>query len=155
MNPYPTDMGRGLSLLAQIGISMGAHGTSWNDIKGGYLQVDEDKYIEAFKNYPEIVKQLFGSDTNNDMVIDNGVAYVMEKMLKGYSDPKTGIVTYNIKDTDTGIRDQEKRIDEWSEHLEEYRKKLESDFTIMQQALHELEQNQKSLENFSNQLRNK
>jgi flagellar hook-associated protein 2 len=151
MNPYPTKKGRELSLLAQIGISMGPHGTNWSDIKGGYLSVDEDKFIEALRQYPNEVKQLFGSDTNNDMVIDNGVALVMEKNLKGYTDSQNGIVTYHIKNKDTEIKDQQQRIDNWNKHLEEYRKKLESDFTIMQQALHELEQNQKSLENFSKQ----
>jgi flagellar hook-associated protein 2 len=151
MNPYPTEKGRELALLAQIGISMGAHGTSWSDIKGGYLSVDEDKFIETLRKYPEEVKQLFGSDTNNDMVIDNGVALVMEKNLKGYTDPQGGIVTYHIRNKDTEIKNQQQRIDDWNEHLEDYRKKLESDFTIMQQALHELEQNQKSLENFSKQ----
>jgi flagellar hook-associated protein 2 len=113
--------------------------------------VDEDKFIEALRQYPNEVKQLFGSDTNNDMVIDNGVALVMEKNLKGYTDSQNGIVTYHIKNKDTEIKDQQQSIDNWNEHLEEYRKKLESDFTIMQQALHELEQNQKSLENFTKQ----
>jgi flagellar hook-associated protein 2 len=151
MNPYPTKKGRELAILAQIGISMGPHGTNWSDIKGGYLSVDEDKFIEALRQYPNEVKQLFGSDTNNDMVIDNGVALVMEKNLKGYTDSQNGIVTYHIRNKDTEIKDQQQSIDNWNEHLEEYRKKLESDFTIMQQALHELEQNQKSLENFTKQ----
>ncbi|UCB47078.1 MAG: flagellar filament capping protein FliD [Spirochaetota bacterium] len=155
MNPYPTSKGKELALLAQIGISMGAHGTSWSDIKGGYLTVDEDKFIEALRRYPVEVKQLFGSDTNNDVVIDNGVALVMETTLKGYTDPQRGIVSYHIRNKETEMNSQQRRIDDWNEHLEDYRKKLESDFTIMQQALHELEQNQKSLENFSKQFGNK
>jgi flagellar hook-associated protein 2 len=155
MNPYPTSRGKELSMLAQIGISMGAHGTGWSDIKGGYLQVDEDRFIQALRETPEGVKELFGSDTNNDMVDDNGVALIMEKNLKGYTNSQTGIVAYHIKNTNSDIKSQENRIEDWNEHLEEYRKKLESDFTLMQQALHEMEQSQKSLENFSGQLRNK
>ena len=155
MNPYPTSRGKELSMLAQIGISTGAHGTGWSDIKGGYLQVDEDRFIQALRETPEGVKELFGSDTNNDMVDDNGAALIMEKNLKGYTNSQTGIVAYHVKNTDSDIKSQEKRIEDWNEHLEEYRKKLESDFTLMQQALHEMEQSQKSLENFSGQLRNK
>ncbi len=155
MNPYPTSRGKELSMLAQIGISMGAHGAGWSDIRGGYLQVDEDRFIQALRETPEGVKELFGSDTNNDMVDDNGVALIMEKNLKGYTSPQTGIVAYHIKNTDSGIKTQENRIEDWNEHLEEYRKKLESDFTLMQQAMNEMEQSQKSLENFSRQLRNK
>lgn len=155
MNPYPTFRGKELSLLAQIGISMGAHGTGWSDIKGGYLEVDEDRFIQALRETPEGVKELFGSDTNNDMVDDNGVALIMEKNLKGYTNSQTGIVAYHIKNTNSDIKSQENRIEDLNEHLEEYRKKLESDFTLMQQALHEMEQSQKSLENFSGQLRNK
>jgi len=153
MNPYPTDKGRELSLLAQIGISMGRAGSSWDDIRGGYLKVNEDAFVDMVQKYPQAVEQLFGSDNNNDMVVDSGIAYEMERVLKGYSDQRTGIITYHIKNTDTGIREQEKLIVDWEEHLEDYRKRLESDFTVMQEALRELEMNQKSIENFSRQLR--
>ncbi len=152
MNPYPTEKGKKLSLLAQIGISMGKSGSNWSDIKGGYLQVDEDKFIDAFKKYPDAIKELFGSDTNKDMIIDNGVAYKLDKVLKGYTDPHGGIITYKIKNTDTEIKDQDKKIEDWNEHLEEYRKTLERKFTTMQEALHELERNKKSIENFNRQL---
>ena len=155
MNPYPTDRGKELGLLAQIGISMGSLGSNWEDIKEGYLQVDEDSFIEAFEKYPDTIKQLFGSDTNNDVVIDNGVAYVMDTTMKAYIAPRSGIITNRVNRTENGIREQEDRIDDWEEHLEDYRKKLEGDFTLMQQALHELEQSQKSIDNFSKQLNNK
>jgi len=151
MNPYTTDRGKTLSLLAQIGISMGSTGSKWSDIREGFLQVDEDKFINAIEKYPNEIKQLFGSDNNNDMVIDNGVAYIMDKTLKAYSDPRVGIITYHIKNTDAAINNQDRQIEDWKDHLEDYRKKLERDFTLMQQALHELEQNQKSIENFSKQ----
>lgn len=155
MNPYPTERGRELSLLAQIGISMGRGGSVWNDIKGGYLQIDEDKFIETFQKDPSSIKQLFGSDMNNDMIIDNGIAFVLDNTLKGYTEPRNGIVAYHLRTTDIKIKDQEKSIENWNQHLEEYRKKLEKDFTLMQQALNELEQNQKRLENISNQFKNK
>ncbi len=153
MNPYPTKRGRELSLLAQIGISMGAANSNWSDIKRGYLQVDEDKFVEAFQNYSEEIKQLFGSDNNNDAVIDNGVAFVLDTTMKGYTDSRNGIVVYHIRNTDTKIKDQENSIEDWNTHIEDYRRKLERDFTIMQQSLNELEQNQKRLEGFSNQFK--
>ncbi len=155
MNPYPTERGKELSLLAQIGISMGAANSSWNDIRGGYLQIDEDIFVKAFKKYPEEIKQLFGSDRNNDMVPDNGVAYVLDITLKGYTDPRNGIVAYHIRNTGARIKDQEKSIDDWNEHIDDYRRKLEIDFTRMQQSLNELEQNQKRLDNMSNQFKNR
>jgi flagellar hook-associated protein 2 len=153
MNPYPTDRGKELNLLAQIGISMGAANSNWTDIRGGYLQIDEDTFVEAFHRYPQEIKQLFGSDSNNDTVIDHGVAYVLDSTLKGYTDPRNGIIDYHIKNTDTKINDQQQDIEDWTEHVEDYRKKLERDFTIMQQSLNELEQNQKRLDNFSNQFK--
>ncbi len=155
MNPYPTKKGKELSLLAQIGISMGAVNSDWNDIKGGYLQVDEDTFVESFNKYPEAIKELFGADTNNDAVIDNGVAFTLEKTLKGYTNTTNGIVAYRVKATDGRIKDEEKKIDDWNVHLEDYRKKLEKDFTLMQQSLNELDQNQKRIENFSNQFKTK
>jgi flagellar hook-associated protein 2 len=154
MNPYPTERGRELSLLAQIGISMGAANSNWSDIKKGYLQIDEDRFVEAFQNYSEEIKQLFGSDNNNDTVIDNGVAFNLDTTMKGYTDSRNGIVAYHIRNTDTNIKDQENSIEDWNAHIEDYRRKLERDFTIMQQSLNELEQNQKRLESFSNQFKN-
>jgi flagellar hook-associated protein 2 len=151
MNPYPTIRGRELSLLAQIGISMGSLGSDWEEIKGGYLHVDEDAFVEAFRKYPDSIKQLFGYDTNNDVVVDNGVAYTLDTTLKAYTNPRGGIVTNRITVAEGGIKEQQNRIDDYRQHLENYRKKLESDFTLMQQALYELEQNQKSIENFSKQ----
>jgi flagellar hook-associated protein 2 len=155
MNPYPTERGKELSLLAQIGISMGRTGSSWSDIRSGYLQVDENKFVEAFEKYPGSIRQLFGSDSDNDMIIDNGVGFVLERNLKAYSDPRTGIIAGRVRTTDSGIKQQETKITEWQDHLTDYRKKLESDFTEMQQALNELEQNQKRIQNFSNMFRNK
>jgi len=149
MNPYPTERGRELSLLAQIGISMGSAGSRWEDIKGGYLQVDEDRFVKAFERFPESIKQLFGSDTNNDVVVDTGVAYELSRTLKAYTNPRGGIIPYRITTTETNIREQEENIEDWKEHLEEYRKKLESDFIQMQQAVNELEQTQKRIDNFS------
>ena len=96
-----------------------------------------------------------GRRENNDVVIDNGVAYVMDTTMKAYIAPRSGIITNRVNRTENGIREQEDRIDDWKEHLEDYRKKLEGDFTLMQQALHELEQSQKSIDNFSKQLNNK
>ncbi len=151
MNPYPTSRGRELSLLAQIGISMGSLGSNWEDIKGGYLRVDEDAFVEAFRKYPESIKQLFGHDTNNDVVVDNGVAYVLDTTVKAYTNPREGIISNRITVAESGIKEQQNRIDDYRQHLEDYRQKLESDFTLMQQALYELEQNQKNIENFSNQ----
>jgi flagellar hook-associated protein 2 len=151
MDPYPTDRGRDLAMLAQIGISMGAYGSSWDDIKEGFLKVDENKFIKAFGQYPAAIKQLFGSDNNNDVVIDNGVAFVLDSTLKGYTNTRNGIITNRIKNTDTGIKQQDKNIDNWNEHLDEYRARLERDFTVMQQALYDLEANQKSIENFTKQ----
>jgi len=155
MNPYPTDRGKEVTLLVQIGISMGAANSNWNDIRGGYLQIDEDAFIQALQQYPTEIKQIFGSDMNNDMVPDNGVAYVLDTTLKGYTDPRNGIVAYHIKNTNTRIKDQKKAIDDWNEHIDDYRRKLEIDFTRMQQSLNELEQNQKRLDNMSNQFNNK
>jgi len=128
---------------------MGSAGSRWEDIKGGYLQVDEDRFVQAFERFPESIKQLFGSDTNNDVVVDNGVAYELSRTLKAYTNPRGGIIPYRITTTETNIREQEENIEDWKEHLEEYRKKLESDFIQMQQAVNELEQTQKRIDNFS------
>jgi len=87
------------------------------------------------------------------MAVDSGVAYTLEKNLKPYTESRNGIVATRISTTDNGIKQQDEKISDWKDHLDEYRKKLERDFTVMQQSLNELEQNQKRIQNFSNQSR--
>ncbi len=153
MDPYHTDRGKELSLLAQIGISMGPLRSDPAEIRGGYLTVDEDTFVPAFERSPEAIKQLFGSDTDKDAVIDSGVAYRLEQTLKGYTEPRTGVIAYRVKSMEGRINDQERKIATFNDHLDEYRLKLEKDFTLMQQSLHELEQTQQRIENFSSQFK--
>jgi flagellar hook-associated protein 2 len=151
MNPYPTDRGQELSLLAQIGISMGPLRASVDEIRGGLLKVDEETFISAFEQYPDSIKQLFGADTDNDALVDSGVAYTLEQTLGGYTEPRNGVIAYRVKSMENKISSQDRKIDDFNEHLVEYRQRLEEDFTLMQQSMGELEQTQRRLQNFSTQ----
>jgi flagellar hook-associated protein 2 len=87
--PYPTDEERDLTLLAQIGVStfiLNSGGGYSYDPAGmrGYLQIDEKKLDAAIEQHLPAVKQLFGSDTTGDMIIDSGVAFNMDNLSKPF-----------------------------------------------------------------------
>jgi flagellar hook-associated protein 2 len=88
MDPYPTSLGRELSLLAQVGISTNSSsfGGSLDATKlRGYIEINEQTLDAALTEKLDAVKELFGSDTNNDLVVDSGVAFAIDAYTRGFT----------------------------------------------------------------------
>ncbi|MDR2258967.1 MAG: flagellar filament capping protein FliD, partial [Treponema sp.] len=79
--PYPTSEERDLSLLAQVGIGTDIRrsgGGSYDPSRlRGYLEIDEKALDAALESKLPAIQQLFGSDTNGDLIVDSGLAYNM------------------------------------------------------------------------------
>ncbi len=151
MNPYPTAGGRQLTLLAQMGISTSA-GTLTSGIDKsrlrGYLQIDESNLDETLARHGEWVKQLFGYDTDLDLIIDSGVAYSMERNLKSYVQ-SGGIIASRIGNLDGTISRQERQIEKYNDHLVDYERELKLKYGIMEGALNALEQSSQTIDNLN------
>lgn len=153
MDPHPTDGGRALSLLAQIGISTsgGQFQTSGvvdrNRLRG-YLQIDEDKLEESVNRMGDWVKQLFGYDSDNDLAIDSGAAYQLDNYLKAYVEIG-GIVSNRMAALDNSIARKDREIERYNEHLEDYEAALRRKFGAMEGALNNLEKSSQAIENFN------
>ena len=152
MNSYPTNFGEKLSLLAQIGVSTNESGTYRMDTTKlrGILEVNEEKFIEMMQKYPEGVKELFGSDTNQDLIIDNGIAFLTQQILNAYTERKIGFFDTKTGELDRQIERKGKEIVNYKEKLEKEEQELRKDFIKMEKALQELEENKKKFENFNN-----
>jgi len=153
MDPYPTDGGRALALLAQIGIttSGGVFQTTGSLDKSklrGYLQLDETKLEQALARNADWVKQLFGNDTNKDLAVDSGVAFSTDTYLGPYV-TTGGIVANRVSALNDSLTRKSREIEAYNRHLVDYEKELRRKFGIMEGALDSLEQSSKTIENFN------
>jgi flagellar hook-associated protein 2 len=154
MNPYPTSLGSGLSLLAQIGIStdIRAPGTASIDKTRlrGYLEVDEQKLAAAIDQNAEAIKQLFGNDTTGDLVVDSGVAFKLDDLLRPYVQTG-GIFAQRVTTLDSQISSSKKEIADYQVKLDDYQAELKKKYAQMGSAMDSLQQNSQTIQNFNKQ----
>ncbi len=154
MNPYPTSLGRDLSLLAQIGISTDTRAPGSGSIDKtrlrGYLEVDEAKLTTALEQKPEAIKQLFGNDTTGDLVVDAGVAFSLDALLRPYVQTG-GILPQRVTTLDTQIKDSNKAIADYKVKLDNYLAELKKKYAEMGSALDQMQQSSQSIDNFNKQ----
>ncbi|MDR3201211.1 MAG: flagellar filament capping protein FliD [Spirochaetales bacterium] len=152
MNPYPTSAGEEVALLAQVGVSTNSRqsGAGSYDITKlrGYLEIDENRLDESLKTNLKAVQELFGSDTNGDLIPDSGAAVVMD----GYIRPMVqtgGIIPLKLTTIDSQISQTNRRIDNYNQYLENFEKNLKRKYGVMEGALGNLEKSSQSIENFN------
>ena len=151
MNPYKTEGGRKLALLAQIGISTdtrkpGSTATLDRTRLRGYLEIDETRLDNAIAAHPDWIKELFGYDTDGDLIIDSGAAYALDKVLKPYV-TVGGLINTRISTLDGQISRKKTEISNYEEHLKEYEADLKYKYGKMEGALEALQKNSQALEN--------
>jgi len=157
-SPYTTRAGRDLALLAQIGISTNASsgrgGGAINFTKlRGYLEIDEDQLNQGLQSNIDAVKDIFGMDTNGDLVINSGVAHAIDEFLTPYT-RTGGLVGTRLTRIDNQIEGTQEDISDYENYLEDYEAKLRRQYGIMEATLNQLENSSRDLENFSRQQNN-
>ena len=154
MNPYPTSLGRELSLLAQIGISTDTRALGSASIDKtrlrGYLEVDDEKLTTAIEQHAEAVKQLFGNDTTGDLVVDSGAAFRLDALLRPYVSIG-GIFPQRVTTLDQQIADSNRNIADYKVKLDDYQAELKKKYGQMGGALDTLQKNSQSIQNFNRQ----
>jgi flagellar hook-associated protein 2 len=151
MNPYPTSRARDLALLAQIGIATDLRrpGSGIDKTRlRGYLEVDEAKLENAIATWPEAVRELFGNDTDGDLVVNAGVAYSLDALLRPYVQTG-GIISNRIAGTDTLIARSSREISDYQKHLTDYEAELKRKYGLMESALNQMDKNSQTLKNFT------
>jgi flagellar hook-associated protein 2 len=154
MNPYPTSLGHDLSLLAQIGISTDTRAPGAASIDKtrlrGYLELDDAKLGAAIDAHPEAVKQLFGNDTTGDLVVDAGVAFKLDGLLRPYVQTG-GLVAERQSTLTTQITDLNKKIADYKIYLDDQQAQLKAKYAQMQGALDQMQQSSNSITSFNKQ----
>jgi flagellar hook-associated protein 2 len=153
--PYPTEEERDLALLAQIGISTfilnSGAGYSYNPASmRGYLQIDEPKLDAAIEQRLPAVKQLFGSDTTGDLIVDTGVAFNMDRISQPFVE-RGGIISLKTGTIDSQISQDQRRIATMDRQLAAKEAELKIQYSRMESAFSRMEQMTTSLDNFNRQ----
>lgn len=141
--------------LTDVGVTVG---------DGGTLSLDADKFRAAMQDDPAAVKDLFvAREVEDDQYIDLGdgvkarnpnfgksfsklgLASAFEELATRYIDSSTGILSLRKKSIDDQITNQSKRIDDFTERLDQKRAILESQFIAMEQAIGQMQTQQNAL----------
>ena len=152
MNAYKTSGGQQMALLAQIGVSTNTVNTGTIDktMLRGYLQIDETKLDAALTSKPELVKELFGYDTDKDLLIDTGVAYTLDAYIRPYT-MTGGLIATRLSTVDTQMARKQREITNFKRVLEDKERQLRLKYGRMEGAIENLQKTNDALRNFSNQ----
>ena len=150
---YPTTLERDMAMLAQIGVSTDARkagssqGYDASRLRG-YLEIDEKLLDEALQNKLPAVKELFGKDTDGDLIVDAGVAYTLDSLIRPYVQTG-GIIALKTSGLDNRIVQEEKRIESMDKQLAAKEQSLKQQYGKMEGALNSMEKTSTSLDQFS------
>ena len=139
-------------MLSQIGIATNASnysGYTPGKLRG-YLEIDEKKLDETLEKHLDDIKNLFGYDSDGDLIIDSGIASKLDKQLTAYVQ-SGGIFSMKISSLDSKIKSSEQKISRLEIQLSEKEQDLQSKYGQMEGALNSLENQQNTINNFTNQ----
>ena len=141
-----------VTMLSQIGISTNASGGGgYNPSQmRGYLEVDEKKLDEALETNLAQVKSVFGYDSDGDLIIDDGVALLLDRQLTSWVQ-SGGIISSKTSVLETRIKTSNDSIAKLQTQLERKEAELKRKYANMEGTLNSLENQQSTMQNFANQ----
>lgn len=146
---YKTDYGEELALLDQIGINRGNAGEDWSVVKTGFLQIDEEKFMNKIETQMDGIEELFANDITGDNLPDTGVAFTMSDFITPYSQTR-GLVDNSISVARARLENNQKRMESERERIEQYRQERLASYYKMQSDLQQAERDRKRLESMQN-----
>ena len=151
---YRKNADTSIRTLSQIGISTKSDTSSGlNEARlRGYLELDEKKLDEALQNSMEDVRYLFGYDTDNDVLIDDGVAYQVFKQIDPYVQ-RGGIFSTRTNGLAAQIKTSKEKIARYDKALEKKEQELRQKYGDMDGTLRSLQKQSDMINNFSRQNR--
>jgi flagellar hook-associated protein 2 len=139
-----------MALLAQIGVASDARrpgsGQGYDVTKlRGYLEIEEDSLDKALAGHFEAVRQLFGSDTDGDLIVNSGIAYALDTLLKPYVETG-GILSLKTGTIDTRISSEKRGISTLEEKLAVKEAELKRKYGLMSSSLSNMENSANSID---------
>jgi flagellar hook-associated protein 2 len=152
---YPTSGEQDLALLTQIGIGTdvrrsGAGGGTDISLLRGYLDINEKALDAAISTRLTAMKQLFGSDTTGDLLINTGVAFSLDALARPYVE-SSGLFAQKTGNMNFRIDEEKKRITTIDRQLAAKEADLKRQYGQMEGAYTRMEQMSTSFERFQQQ----
>ena len=145
-----------ITMLSQIGISTNASGTAgtYNASQvRGYLEVDEKKLDSSLENHLDEIKNLFGFDSDGDLIIDSGIGYLVDKQLTAWVQ-SGGLIASRTSTLDTKIQSSKKKIATLETQLQSKESELKRKYSQMESSLNSLQSQSDSINNTFNRSNN-
>jgi flagellar hook-associated protein 2 len=155
---YQTSADRDLALLSQIGVSTDSRkpgsisGVDASRLRG-YLEIDEKALDRALERNINPVKELFGNDTDGDLLVDQGFAFSVDSVAKPFVDTG-GIVQLKTRTIDSRIDLTKRRIDTLDRQLAAKEDDLKRKYGLMESALNSMERTSSSIDQFNSKSSN-
>lgn len=154
---YPTSAERDMAILSQLGVSTdsrrGSGGYDASRLRG-YLEIDEKVLDAALRTNLPAARELFGSDTDGDLIIDSGFAYSVDNLIRPYVETG-GIVTLKTRGIDTRISQEERRVEALDKQIAAKEASLKRQYGLMEGALNRMERTSSSIDQFSDRSNNR
>ena len=150
---YQTKEDAVITMLAQLGISTNASGSTGGYTPSrlrGYLEIDEKKLDAALASHLEDIKNMFGYDSDGDLIVDSGIAYRLDRELGAYVQTG-GIIGTKLSTIDTRIKSSETKIAQLETQMDKKERELRRKFASMEGSLNSLESQQTTISNFMRQ----
>jgi flagellar hook-associated protein 2 len=156
--PYPTSAERDMAMLTQIGIGSDVRGagvsTGYDPSRlRGYLDIDEKTMDAALAKNLSAVQQLFGYDTDGDMLVDSGIAFDLDRLARPYVETG-GIITLKTGTIDSRVAQDNRRIETMERQLAAKERTLKNQYAQMEGAYSRMDSMATSLDNFTQQANN-
>jgi flagellar hook-associated protein 2 len=144
-----------MTLLAQVGIATNASkpGTGGGyDVSKlrGYLEIEDETLAKALGEHFEGVKELFGADTNGDLIVDSGIAYSIDNLIKPYVETG-GILSLKTGTIDTQVGNEKRKLETLDAQLAAKETELKRKYGSMEASLNRMESAGSSIDSFSKQ----
>lgn len=142
-----------LTMLSQLGIATNASGfqSSYSQARlRGYLEIDEKKLDAAIENHLDDIKNLFGYDSDGDLIIDSGIAFKLDKQISAYTQTG-GILALKTSTLDSKIKSSETKISKLESQMDAKEADLRAKYGVMEGSLNSLEAQQNTISNFTRQ----
>ena len=148
---YKFDEDAKITMLSQIGIATNAtnySGYTPSKLRG-YLEIDEKKLDSELEKHLDDVRNMFGYDSDGDLIIDSGIGYKLDKQLTAYVQ-SGGVFAMKTSSLDARIKSSEQKIARLETQMDDKEAELRTKYGQMEGALNSLESQQNTIKNFSN-----
>lgn len=148
MDVYGTDQGP--KILATFGVSTNTSRASGGYDASrlrGYLEIDESALDKALLDSFQSVRQAFGFDSDRDLIVDSGIGFALDALMKPYVETG-GIISTRTRTLDDQIARQKRTIETLDKQLAKKEEELKRKYGLMEGALGQMEGSSKAWESF-------